>query len=97
MDPGHEAVVAVSAPQLLGAPIFLDVEAPPELQVGLVIVVDEARDGFVVAAADDAARGGFGLDCNNSSRQRRGALPSQVQTMYAHFFSYSGLSVVFGE
>lgn len=43
-------------------PVLLDIERPLELQVGVVVIIDEFGEGFVVAAADHARRGGFGFN-----------------------------------
>jgi hypothetical protein len=43
-------------------PVLLDVKGPLELQMGVVVIVDELGDGFVVATAEHAGGSGFWLD-----------------------------------
>jgi len=43
-------------------PVFLDVERPGELQMGLLVIVDELGDGGVVATAEHTGGSGFGFD-----------------------------------
>jgi hypothetical protein len=54
----HVALVFASS----SFPVLLDVEGPLELQMGVVVIVDEFGDGLIVAAAEHAGGGGFGLD-----------------------------------
>jgi hypothetical protein len=52
-------------------PVLLNVERPLELEMGLVVIVDELGDGGVVATAEHARGGGFGLDWESVSRWMR--------------------------
>lgn len=49
-------------------PVLLDVERPLELQMCVVVIVDELGDSLVVATAEHAGGGGFGLDCRYRQR-----------------------------
>ena len=46
-----------------GLPVLGNVEAPLELEMLLLVVIHEARDGVVVAAGEHAAGGLLLLDC----------------------------------
>ena len=43
-------------------PVLTDVEAPLELEMGLLVVINKARDGVVVAAGEHAGGSIFLLD-----------------------------------
>lgn len=90
-------VLAITGPVPLtdntGSPVLLDVKGPFELQVGLVVVVDEAGDGLVVPAAQHARGSGLTFDWILLAMQEEHRPDSEN----VHFFSYSGLSVVLGE
>jgi len=50
--------------------------------MGVVVIVDELGDGLVVATAEHAGRGGFGLDCEGCQH-----IMGLARLVYVHFFS----------
>lgn len=92
LECGHRAARSRSRSHL--RPVLLDVEGPLELEVRLVVVVDEFGDGLVVSSADHARRGRLALDWEHVITI---SLDEQAEWANLHFFSYSGLSFVFGE
>jgi len=91
--------VGLLIPVLL-IPVLLDVERPFELQMRLVVVVYEFRDGLVVPSAEHARGCRLWLDCRKVSSEELGntcGVRGAAGRHNLHFFSYSGLSVVLGE
>jgi len=58
----------IHANNLNSLPILGDVEAPIEPEVLLLVVVDEARGGIVVAASEHSLGGLFLVDCGAVTR-----------------------------
>lgn len=79
---------------IIGAlPILGDVEAPFELQMSLLVIVNKARDGVVVPARQHAARGVFLLDWNLLLVFGEGRSGPNFDS---HFFVYTGCLSVHG-
>ena len=51
------------------SPVLVNLKGPVELQVGLLVVVDEAGADRVVAADGPARGGGFLCDCVGGGRE----------------------------
>jgi hypothetical protein len=56
-------MVREKTPWTLRLPVLLDVKGPLELQVGRLVVIDELRDGVVMATGHHTRRCSLGLDC----------------------------------
>lgn len=74
-------------------PILCNIERPLEQEVCVVIVIHEFGDGVVVSSSEHARRGFLLIDWKLVNRST-----SFVARNFhiLHFFSYEGLSVVFG-
>jgi hypothetical protein len=75
-------------------PVFANVEAPLELKMRLLIIVNEAGNGIVVATCEHAGRSLLLLDCKMSVMILAWILPDSVQGL--HFLVYEGCLSVFG-
>ena len=60
-------MVALAVWEMTGLPVLADIEAPLELEMSLLVVVNKAGDGVVVSASEHAGGSIFLLDYTGHS------------------------------